>query len=670
MQERPLFNRAKAALLQLHRRLRGPAYPLLLLLVFITAVIWTVTLFQIRINSRDALQAENLKNSNLAQSQEERVLRSLQVLDQTLLVLRHNHLRHPDGANLREHVDAMRLDTHFIGVVSVIGPDGEVRDTTSNALLPNYADREYFQFHANNPADLLLVGKPILGKQTGKWLISLTRRINRRDGSFGGVMFMAVDPAYFITEFGTSQLGPGASIALIGTDGILRVRTRNGQLYFGEDLRASQLMREVARASVGNYVTNSASDGIERTVSYRLLRDYPLIVTANSSMADVRAAGRSGEAIYLGLALLCTALVAGLGMTIFSAWTRIERVLQQARASERKFKSIIDVSPIPMAINNDKQEITYLNPAFTQTFGYRHLDVPTLVQWWHKAYPDRQYRETVQQQWADEMERCTRSGQTFRPQEVDVRCKDGTIKHVLASADRLSESLVSEQLVVLFDMTTQRKSVEALNALVKDKNALLREVHHRVKNNLQVISSLLRLDARKSAQPDVKAALADMNSRIRSMALLHESLYRADHYASVDLAVYLRQLATEAVRSMMGPLSKVSLALDLCPVSVSLDLATPCGLIVNELISNALKHGFANGRGGTVTIRLLDLGGGRVQLSVIDNGAGLPPDFEYRRAGALGLQLISDLAQQMGAVFTVGPAPAASFHIEFQASAP
>jgi two-component sensor histidine kinase len=211
--------------------------------------------------------------------------------------------------------------------------------------------------------------------------------------------------------------------------------------------------------------------------------------------------------------------------------------------------------------------------------------------------------------------------------------------------------------------------LEALNALVKDKNALLREVHHRVKNNLQVISSLLRLDARKSAQQDVKAALTDMNWRIRSMALLHESLYRADHYASVDLAVYLRQLATEAARSMIGPSSKVTLSLDLSPVTVNLDQATPCGLIVNELISNALKHGFIQGRSGTVTIRLAQDEGGHVRLSVSDDGVGLPVDFEYRQAGSLGLQLISDLVQQMGAVLTIGPAPHAVFSIDFKAIA-
>jgi PAS domain S-box-containing protein len=663
------FNtRPRLAFERLRRRLRGPTYPLLLLLIFIAAVIWAATLLQIQNNRGAVLRAENLKNSNLAHAQEDRVLRSLQVLDQAILILRHNYTHHAREGDLTEHLNAMHVDA-AVGVVSIIGPEGAVLASNAASLKGNFSDREYFQFHERNATDQLLVGKPIKGKLTGKWLISLTRRLNKADGSFDGVVFMAVDPTYFITDFGFSQLGPDASVALIGTDGIVRVRNRNGKLSFGDDLRASQLMKEIVKASEGNYVAFSVSDGIERTVSYRVLRDYPLVVAVNSSIADLRASEKSTENLYLGLATLCTALVGGLGLTVYRASIRIEDALRQARTSERKFKSIIDASPIPMAINNDLQEITYVNPAFTQTFGYRLGDISTLAQWWHKAYPDAQYRATVTKRWADEMGSVAMNGSTFTPQEVDIHCKDGSTKHVIASADKLSDSLAGEHLVVLYDLTAQRKSLEALNALVKDKNALLREVHHRVKNNLQVISSLLRLDARKSAQQDVKAALTDMNWRIRSMALLHESLYRADHYASVDLAVYLRQLATEAARSMIGPSSKVTLSLDLSPVTVNLDQATPCGLIVNELISNALKHGFIQGRSGTVTIRLAQDEGGHVRLSVSDDGVGLPVDFEYRQAGSLGLQLISDLVQQMGAVLTIGPAPHAVFSIDFKAIA-
>lgn len=646
-----------------------PIYPLLLVLIFITGVIWAITLFEISSARTAALENEKSKNSNLAKSQEDRVLRSLQVLDQALLVLRHNNTRHKADASLDSHITNMKLDRSALGVVSIIGPDGNIVETTAKGQSSNFAEREYFQFHARTKEDVLLVGKPILGKFTGRWLVTLTRRIDKPDGSFGGLVFMAVEPNYFITEYDRTQLGDNAVISLIGLDGISRVRMNNGSLRVGDDLRDAQLFKELPKAPVGTYTAMTAYDGIRRTVSYRKLENYPLVVVVGSSLDSVLAARKGGDAIYLGLALLCTALVAGIGITTNSSWSRIEGALRQARSSEHKFRSIIDVSPIPMAINDDYLNVTYVNPAFTQTFGYRLIEVPTLVQWWPKAYPDPAYREEVKRRWQEELGRAALGRQPFQPLEVNIHCKDGVTKRVLVSADRLSESLAGEHLVVLYDITAQRNSVDALNALVRDKNALLREVHHRVKNNLQVISSLLRLEAHKSQHPQVKTVLSDMNWRIRTMAMLHESLYRTDHYASVDLPAYIRQLSTEIIRAMTSPLTKVNLVLEFCPVIVSMDQATPCGLIVNELISNALKHGFANGRNGTLTIRLTQLDRQTVRLSVSDDGAGLPADFMDRQNLSLGLQLVNDLVVQLKGTLTIGPAPAASFHIDFQPEA-
>ena len=651
---------------QMLRDTRKPVTSVLFVLLFTTAVIWSVTLFEIAEGRADALKAEVNKNSNLAKSQEERVLRSLQVLDQAILVLRHNYdALHKGDHGLANHLQAMQLDPKAVGVVSIIGPDGNIVETNAQGQRANFSEREYFKFHAENKADVLLVGKPILGKFTGKWLVTLTRRISKPDGGFAGVLFMAVEPTYFITEYDRNQIGEHSAIALIGLDGITRVRINGGQLSYGEDVRSSQVFRELPNAPVGNYTAVAASDGVKRTVSYRQLQDYPLLVVVASSLDDVVATRKSGDAIYLGLALLCTALVAGIGITANSAWNRIEGALQLARSSERKFRSIIDVSPIPMAINDDSLNITYVNPAFIQTFGYRLIEIPTLLQWWSKAYPDPAYREEVKRRWQEELGRVALGGQPFRPLEVSIQCKDGVPKRVLASADRLSESLAGEHLVVLYDITTQRKSVDALNALVKDKNALLREVHHRVKNNLQVISSLLRLEAHKSQHAEVKTALGDMNWRIRTMAMLHESLYRTDHYASVDLPAYIRQLSTEIIRAMTSPLTKVNLVLEFCPVTVSMDQATPCGLIVNELISNALKHGFANGRSGTLTVRLARLDDDTVRLSVTDDGAGLPANFMQRQSISLGMQLVQDLVAQLQGTLSVGPEPTAAFHIDF-----
>lgn len=229
------------------------------------------------------------------------------------------------------------------------------------------------------------------------------------------------------------------------------------------------------------------------------------------------------------------------------------------------------------------------------------------------------------------------------------------------------------------DVTGRRLADLALQTSLREKVALLNEVHHRVKNNLQVITSLLRLEAGRSTQPDTKVVLQDMQGRIRSMALLHESLYRAGNFASIDLAAYLKQLATQAFRAQSSGAVRLLLALD--KVQVSLDQATPCGLLVNELVSNCLKHAFPAGHAGELHIDLHAVPQPNdntpqtpVQpwrLSVRDNGVGLPADFEQRRTQSLGLQLASDLARQLGGTLVIGPVPGhgtgASFAVVFTA---
>lgn len=219
------------------------------------------------------------------------------------------------------------------------------------------------------------------------------------------------------------------------------------------------------------------------------------------------------------------------------------------------------------------------------------------------------------------------------------------------------------------DVTERKESQHALQSLLREKEALLREVHHRVKNNLQVITSLLRLEAARAGHSDTKDVLFAMKGRIHSMALLHESLYRSGTFAGVDLGSYLRQIATQSIRSLQISSCPVRLELDLMSIKVAMDQAIPCGLLVNELIANCLKHGFPEGWTGFVRVELHRVeGDGRLQLTVSDSGAGLPPDFTARRNGSLGLQLVSDLTRPLEGTLEIGPGPAAVFSVTFAAS--
>jgi two-component sensor histidine kinase len=215
---------------------------------------------------------------------------------------------------------------------------------------------------------------------------------------------------------------------------------------------------------------------------------------------------------------------------------------------------------------------------------------------------------------------------------------------------------------IISDITERKQAEDLLRLSLKEKEGLLREVHHRVKNNLQVISSLLRLETSRSAAPDTKRVLGDMQGRILSMAVLHETLYRSDRFGQVDLGGYLRQLAQQLFRAAA---STTRLRLELEPVFLEIDQAIPCGLIVNELLTNSLKHAFAEGTAGEVAMSLALNPRGEAQITVADTGVGLPIDFDTKRVRSLGLVLVTDLVRQIGGSLAIGPGPGASFGVTF-----
>lgn len=216
------------------------------------------------------------------------------------------------------------------------------------------------------------------------------------------------------------------------------------------------------------------------------------------------------------------------------------------------------------------------------------------------------------------------------------------------------------------DITERKRAQLALETTLLEKDALFKEVHHRVKNNLQVINSLLRLESGRSANSDTRAVLDEMRGRIRSMAILHESLYRSKSLAAIDLGSYLGELAAQACSSMADRTRNINLQMDLATIPVGMDLALPCGLLVNELISNSFKHAFPDKDGGSIRMELAAVDSGtRARLRISDTGVGLPSDFKIEQSESLGLHLVSDLAAQINGQLEVGAGPGACFTVTF-----
>jgi PAS domain S-box-containing protein len=211
-----------------------------------------------------------------------------------------------------------------------------------------------------------------------------------------------------------------------------------------------------------------------------------------------------------------------------------------------------------------------------------------------------------------------------------------------------------------------RESEERLRASLGEKEVLLKEIHHRVKNNMQVISSLVALHADELRDGAMRAVLLDVTHRVRSMAMVHEKLYESADLARIEFAEYARSLLNYLWRAHATTASDVRLALDLEPVSLPVNAAVPCGLILNELVGNALKHAFRGRAGGEVTVSLRSGAPDRVRLSVRDNGTGLPPGLDWRQSRSLGLRLVQMLAGQLHAAVEVSNSGGTEFTITFE----
>jgi PAS domain S-box-containing protein len=642
--------------------------------VFLVCVVLCLTIIGLTVRQIDverdrAISNELDSNALLAQTQESRVSNALQILDQVLLVLRDDYAIHGKPKSLNQRLAAMHVDRNYVGIVSLISETGDVIATTAQGMNINFADREYFKEHASDPTDQLLIGKPILGRLTGKTLISLTRRINHPDGTFAGLVFLALDPVFLAPDYSGIKLERDATITLVGLDGIVRVRQNNGSNSFGEDVRAGQILHELRKSPSGKFISVTPIDGQRRATGYRKLAEHPLVVLVGSSTQHVTDSLLRSERVSMLSAALACLLVVGLAGAIIRAFSQSQKQLDEVAANAEKLRAIIDVLPVPMALNDRQGNITSLNRAFTETYGYALAEIPTLEAWWDLACPEANYRQWVMDSWRVELKWSQELGNRFTPFEIKLRCKDGSCKTAVASAANYSNSEDAEHLLVLFDITQREATEQALQASLNEKEALLKEVHHRVKNNLQLITSLIRLEVGRSDQAEVKGVLGEMQGRIRSMALLHESLYREGSFASVDLSRYIGQLASQIFSANLSRNAPIELRLELAAVSAGLDQAIPCGLLVNELITNSLKHGFPQGRAGSVTVALRpaqDVSNWR--LSVSDTGVGVPEDFESRRQNSLGLQLASGLANQLGGELSVESG--ASFAVSFRILSP
>ena len=216
------------------------------------------------------------------------------------------------------------------------------------------------------------------------------------------------------------------------------------------------------------------------------------------------------------------------------------------------------------------------------------------------------------------------------------------------------------------DITEPKLAEDRIKASLEEKEILLREIHHRVKNNMQVVISLLSLQSEKIKDQQYVDMLKESQDRIKSMALIHEKLYQSEDFANIDFDGYVKALVNSLFISQGVNPDKISLKMEIANISLGLDYAIPCGLIINELVSNSLKYAFPDEREGEIRIGLQKTGENEVELTVSDNGIGIPAELDFGTIESLGLDLVKVLTEhQLGGKIELNRAGGSSFSIRF-----
>ncbi|MDG5815490.1 PAS domain S-box protein [Chitinispirillales bacterium ANBcel5] len=308
------------------------------------------------------------------------------------------------------------------------------------------------------------------------------------------------------------------------------------------------------------------------------------------------------------------------------------------KESEERFRNLIDYSPDAIFVYVDKR-IVLVNKAAVRLF--RAHDESELL----GKSPFELYHPDYHQIISERLHTLLTLDEPVPLQEEKIMRLDGTSVYVDVLGAPFNFGNKRALHVSLRDVSERKKTEDKLKQSLREKETLLQEIYHRTKNNMQVISSFLELQGASSSSNEVNRIVNDSVIRIRTMALAHEKLYKAKSLSRINLKDYIKDLVEIVASSNKTPSQSISVEFDLQDIESLIDIAIPCGLIINELISNCYKYAFPEGRSGTITISLRRLSTGNLFLSIEDNGVGLPKGFDVTKTPTLGIQIVLQITR-------------------------
>ena len=310
---------------------------------------------------------------------------------------------------------------------------------------------------------------------------------------------------------------------------------------------------------------------------------------------------------------------------------------EKLRAATAMLSSLINHLNSGIMVEDEARRITHVNEAFNKTFN-----VPIPPQSLLGVDSRLLFIQTAS--FAERIEQVIKAGIPVLGEEIGWKGRIFLRNYVPLSMNEDSHY----HLWQYQDVTDSRKAEEQIKSSLKEKEVLLKEIHHRVKNNLQIVSSLLNLQGAEIEDPTASQKFRDSQDRVKAMALIHERLYQSSDLAKIDFAGYVRSLTGHLLRSYKVDTNAIRLILEVDSVPMNLDVAIPCGLMINELVSNALKYAFQQRGDNEIKIRFSEGNEGALRLVVRDNGIGFPENLNPEESDSLGLKLVRTLTEQLG----------------------
>lgn len=331
------------------------------------------------------------------------------------------------------------------------------------------------------------------------------------------------------------------------------------------------------------------------------------------------------------------------------------------KRQEAWFRSVVEAAPNAMVMVNADGLIEMVNTQAEVVFGYPRSEmlnmpvemlVPTRFRAEHPGL-----RSTFNR---DPESRPMGAGR-----DLFALRKDGSEFPVEIGLNPIETDEGPMILSAIVDISDRKQKEGRIQAALKEKDVMLAEIHHRVKNNLQIVHSLLDLQSSQVESPALQEVLRESKNRVQSMALIHQTLYQSKDFAEVDFGHFLESLIPILLATYSTNPQNVLLNFDAAEVVLPINIAVPCGLVVNELISNALKHAFPEGHGGRIDLLLRQEPDNRILLSVADDGVGIPQELDFEKSSSLGLQLVSLLADQLGGDLMINRSEPTRFELRF-----